>query len=226
MLVRHDPFGRVDRFFDDLFRRLSTGPSAQFEVQRTGDGVQITLELPGVRPEDIELSVERNLLTVRAQRSVRGPRGQESTTFTREVLLSDGLDPDKVSASFEHGVLEIEVPARADVRPRMVDIVNRGTSASIPTSSSGTREPAGPAVEEMGMPGTQAFQPSGEMTAPVPVDEDDRRAEQPAKPAKAKRAAKAAPAAKASGAAEAPAKPVKSAGAKPVKSAGAKRATR
>lgn len=139
MLIRHDPFNRLDRMADELWRRMAAGPAAgSLHVHRDQDGVEITLDLPGVEPDGIEVTVERNLLTIRAERRARGRSAlggevQRSETLTREVMLGDSLDSDGATARFEHGVLTIEVPARSDVHPRRLDISGSGGSTPIPT---------------------------------------------------------------------------------------------
>jgi HSP20 family protein len=147
MLVRQDPFRRLDHMTDDLWRRLGGQVTMAMDVTRHDDGIEISMDVPGVRPDDIELSVERNVLTVRAERRPRHDDGEPITqersvgVIVREVMLGDSLDAEGISASYEHGVLTIAVPSRPDASPRKIEIETGATTGAIdaPSSESGRR---------------------------------------------------------------------------------------
>lgn len=168
MIIRNDPFTRLDRLAEELWRRVAgAGQSATVEVHRDSDGVEISIDLPGVQPDGIDVSVERNLLTVRAERRVRlrgadGRIEERSSTFSREVMLGDSLDSDQAEASFEHGVLTITVPARADVSPRKLDVrVAGGERQSIDTDTRSDTAGAGSSGPGPWGPGASGSGPSG-----------------------------------------------------------------
>ena len=178
MLIRHDPFQRLDRLSDSLWRRLAAESSSALQVHRDADGVEITLDLPGVQPDDIEVSVERNLLTIRASRVGRGRaaaggEASRSEVMTREVMIGDSLDSDRASASFEHGVLTIEIPARGDRSPRKLDITTSSAGPTpVPTTSasSATADAAGHDRADVATPtapasGTESTSPTTEGSA-------------------------------------------------------------
>jgi HSP20 family protein len=103
------------------------------DAWREGDAFLIEFDLPGVAPESIDLDVERNVLTVRAERVARNgdwemlaserPRG----VFSRQLVLGDNLDLDRIEASYEGGVLRLTVPVAEKAKPRKIQI---GTSES------------------------------------------------------------------------------------------------
>jgi HSP20 family protein len=131
MLMRTDPFRDLDRLTQTLLGSLgtSTHPATMpLDAWRDGDEFVVELDLPGVSPSTIDIDVERNVLTVKAERPVRAndaqlisaerPRG----VFSRQLFLGDALDTEKVSASYEQGVLTLRIPVAEKARPRKVEI--------------------------------------------------------------------------------------------------------
>lgn len=200
MLIRHDPFQRFNALSESLWRRLAAEQGSAMQVHRDADGVEISLDLPGVQPDDIEVSVERNLLTVRASRVARGRsaaggEASRSEVVTREVMIGDSLDSDRASASFENGVLTIEIPARGDRSPRKLDIA---TSSSGPTPVATSGGDAAPAVEARASESEMGAENASAAAAPAEGASKKAAARKPpAKKAPAKKAAgKKAPAKK------------------------------
>jgi HSP20 family protein len=123
-----DPFRELDRLTDRLLSTL--GPSAMpMDAYRKGDALYLRMDLPGVKPDDIELTVERNVLTVRVERpdveaddvevlASECPHG----TFTRQLRLGDNLDTDKLQAEYDAGVLSIRIPFAEEAKPRRIQI--------------------------------------------------------------------------------------------------------
>jgi HSP20 family protein len=147
-LMGFDTFRDVDRVFEQAMganRQLRPMP---IEAFRHGDEYIVAIDLPGVARDDIEVRVERNMVTVRAQRRpMRGPddevliderpRGE----FMRQLYLGDSLDTQRVKAEFTDGVLVLKVPVDESSKPRTVSIepssVDTSTtesSASVPVS--------------------------------------------------------------------------------------------
>ena len=130
MMIRTDPF----QVFDQLTRQLTgpwTGPTAMpMDAYRSGDDFVVSFDLPGVDPEAIDVSVERNVLTVKAERPGLtvgdGDQVQISErpqgTFTRQVFLDDNLDADRIEASYEAGVLRLRIPIAEQAKPRKIEI--------------------------------------------------------------------------------------------------------
>jgi HSP20 family protein len=130
MMIRTDPF----QVFDQLTRQLTgpwAGPGAMpVDAYRSGDDFVVAFDLPGVDPESIDVSVERNVLTVKAERPglTIGGEGRVQIserpqgTFSRQVLLGDNLDTDRIDASYEAGVLKLRIPVAEQAKPRKIEI--------------------------------------------------------------------------------------------------------
>ena len=100
-------------------------------------------DLPGVRPDSIDLTVENNVLTVKAERQWWPEDGAEvlarertQGTFSRQVLLGEALDPDRIDANYDHGVLRVTIPVAEKAKPRKVEI-HTGDTQAVEVSSSG-----------------------------------------------------------------------------------------
>ena len=124
MFTRYDPF----RFGDGLFGGPSR-PWTPMDAVRKGDLVELRFDLPGVRPDSIDLTVERNVLTVRAERSWSPDehadvlaRELPHGAFSRRVRLGEALDSARVEAHYDDGVLRVTVPVAETAKPHKVEI--------------------------------------------------------------------------------------------------------
>jgi HSP20 family protein len=129
MLIRYDPFRRADRFADGVFGNLARAPWMPMDAVRKDDHVELLFDLPGVRPDSIDLTVERNVLTVKAERHWSPEEGanvvaRERThgTFSRQVRLGEALDAAHVEAHYDDGVLRVTVPVAETAKPHKVEI--------------------------------------------------------------------------------------------------------
>ena len=131
MLMRStDPFRDFDRLAQQLLGAGTTSrPTVMpMDAWRQGDSFVVEFDLPGVRPETLDINVERNVLTVRAERpSAGGDRetlAAERPTglFSRQLVLGDDVDLEHVKASYEAGVLRLTIPVAEKVKPRKVEI--------------------------------------------------------------------------------------------------------
>jgi HSP20 family protein len=131
MLVRTDPFRELDRLSQQVFGTLGTvaRPSGMaIDAWREGEEFVVEFDLPGVDPATVDLDIERNVLTVRAERPAlkndgevlvaERPRG----VFSRQLILGDNLDTDKVTASYHAGVLTLRIPVAEKAKPRKIAI--------------------------------------------------------------------------------------------------------
>ena len=132
MLLRFDPFRELDRAFDDL-SRATRAPGIPMDAVRHGDRVFVNFDLPGVDPESIDLTVERNVLSVKAQRQRQQKEGVETViserpmgTFSRQLFLGDTLDTDKLEATYENGVLTLRIPVSDRAKPRKISVGSGG----------------------------------------------------------------------------------------------------
>lgn len=140
---RPSPFGEMmtlrqamDRLFDDEyrpFRWLSggpDGPALPLDVTTTADTLTIEAALPGINPDDVDITVENGTVTI-SGRTAEERKGEEGSyvlqeirrgTFSRTVTLPQGLEPDKAEATFENGILRLEIPKAEQVKPRQIKI--------------------------------------------------------------------------------------------------------
>ena len=137
MLLRNtDPFRDLDRLTQQLLGTPSRPAVMAMDAWREGDSFVIEFDLPGVAAESIDLDVERNVLTVRAERVARNgdwellaserPRG----VFSRQLVLGDNLDLERIEAGYEGGVLRLVVPVAEKAKPRKIAIDTGSTAAS------------------------------------------------------------------------------------------------
>jgi HSP20 family protein len=137
MLLRTtDPFRDFDRLANQVLGTTNRPAVMPMDAWRQGDVFQIEFDLPGVSLDAIDLDVERNVLTVRAERVGRNgdwemlaserPRG----VFSRQLVLGDNLDLDQIEAYYDAGVLRLSIPVAERAKPRKIEV------------SSGSTEPA------------------------------------------------------------------------------------
>jgi HSP20 family protein len=131
MLMRTDPFRELDRLAQQVrgAQGTTTHPAAMpMDAWREDDRFVVEFDLPGVDPSDLDLDVERNVLTVTAERPSPGgdhefvaaerPRG----VFSRQLVLGDNLDLERVDASYEAGVLCLRIPIAEKAKPRKIKV--------------------------------------------------------------------------------------------------------
>ena len=136
MLMRTDPFRELDRLTQQVFGNSSgtwSRPTAMpMDAYRVGDEFVVAFDLPGVSPDAIELDVERNVLTVKAERRptletehvemqvAERPLGM----FSRQLFLGDTLDAENISAHYDSGVLTLRIPVAPQAKPRKIEITH------------------------------------------------------------------------------------------------------
>ncbi|MFF2999555.1 Hsp20/alpha crystallin family protein [Streptomyces sp. NPDC057950] len=137
MLMRTDPFRELDRIAQHLMGPGTwSRPSAMpMDAYRDGDQYVIAFDLPGIDPDALDIDVERNMLTVRAERRplARSESAQTELSerplgvFSRQVVLADTLDTERIAADYEAGVLTLRIPIAERARPRKISV--RATGA-------------------------------------------------------------------------------------------------
>ena len=134
MLMRTDPLREFDRFAQQAFSgspgTWSWPAPMPMDAWRHGDEFVVEFDLPGVDPSAVELSVERNTLSVKAER--RPTHREEGTetiaserplgVYSRQLFLGDSLDTDNISASYDSGVLRLRIPIAEKAKPRTISI--------------------------------------------------------------------------------------------------------
>jgi HSP20 family protein len=129
MLIRTDPFRDLDRLTQQLFSTASRPTAMPMDAYRKGQEFYVHFDLPGVNAESIDLTVEHNVLTVKAERSNVVSDNVDmivserpSGTFSRQLLLGEGLDADNVRADYSAGVLTLIIPVHEAPKPRKLSI--------------------------------------------------------------------------------------------------------
>jgi HSP20 family protein len=144
MLLQNSPFRDLDSLFD-LTRSGSAGRAMPMDAYRRDDNVWVHIDLPGVAADSIDISVERNVLTVTAERSTAREEGdrfylaeRHRGTFRRQVNLGEGLDADGIEADYHDGVLTLRVPVSQQAKPRKIEIRNASLDADPALETSAT----------------------------------------------------------------------------------------
>jgi HSP20 family protein len=139
MLMRSDPFQNLDRLTQQLFGTTARPAVMPMTAYRKGDTFHLNFDLPGVDPDSIDLQVERNVLTVHAERQVPEPDqvveliADECPTgvFTRQVFLGDTLDTEHIQADYDRGTLRLQIPVHESAKPRKVQVSGSNTPQQI-----------------------------------------------------------------------------------------------
>jgi HSP20 family protein len=141
MLMRTDPFRELDRFTQQLFGQNGTWsrPAVMpMDAYREGEEFVVHFDLPGVDPSTVDLNVERNVLTVKAERThsygddvelqvAERPRG----VFSRQLFLGETLNTDNIQATYDAGVLTLRIPIAEKAKPRKIEISAAGAPKQI-----------------------------------------------------------------------------------------------
>jgi len=148
MLMRFDPFRELDRLTQPGWTG-ARAPMMPMDAYRDGEQFFVHLDLPGIDPSTIDLTVEKNVLTVSAERRWARSEGAQVVvserpqgSFTRQLFLGEGLDADRIDARYENGVLSITIPVAEQAKPRKVAISQgaAGAQAIEATASEGSGE--------------------------------------------------------------------------------------
>lgn len=135
MLMRFDPLRELDR----LVQQTNGGdrlPVMPMDAYRHDDRFLVHFDVPGVDPSSIELTVEKDVLTVSAERRWQPAEGDQvlvaerpQGSFSRQLFLGEGLDADRIEASYDNGVLSVTIPVAERAKPRRVEISSGGSKA-------------------------------------------------------------------------------------------------
>ena len=135
MLVMNSPFREMDALFDQFAGRSSTSSIPMDAYRRDGD-VCVPLDLPGIAADSLDVSVERNVLTVSGERVWQRQEGDQlylaerrRGAFRRQVTLGDGLDTEAIEADYSDGVLTLRIPVAEKAQPRKISIGTGGDSS-------------------------------------------------------------------------------------------------
>lgn len=129
MLMRTDPFRDLDRFTAQVFGTPARPAAMPIDAFRSGDTFIVEFDMPGVSADSIDLTVERNVLTVHARRERQNAEAVELIvaersfgTFSRQLFLGESLDTERITATYTDGVLRLEIPVAEQAKPRKVAV--------------------------------------------------------------------------------------------------------
>ena len=128
MLMRTDPFRDLDRFTQQVSGTAARPAVMPMDAWRDGEEFVVEFDLPGINEESLDLDIERNVVTVRAERPDVDPGREMLATerprgvFSRQLVLGDNLDTDRIEASYDGGVLRLRIPAAERAKARKIEI--------------------------------------------------------------------------------------------------------
>jgi len=138
MLMRSDPFRDLDRLTQQVLGTRTRPAGMPMDAYREGDQFVINFDLPGVNASSVDLTVEKNVLTVSAERQWQPGENQQVVAaerpqgnFSRQLFLGENLDAERVEARYENGVLTVVIPVAERAKPRKVEIASGDSAKAI-----------------------------------------------------------------------------------------------
>jgi len=143
-VLRYDPFRDFDRLADQLLGQARGAPrSFPMDAYRRGDEFHVELDLPGVDASSIDVTVEQSVLTIRAERRFETRENDDVVVserpqgvFSRQLLLSQALDTEKLQAQYVDGVLRLTIPVAEQAKPRRIEVSHAGAPRTIEGTAS------------------------------------------------------------------------------------------
>jgi HSP20 family protein len=131
MLMRTDPFRDLDRFTQHVLGTAARPAVMPMDAWREGDAFFVEFDLPGIDQDSLDLDIERNVVTFRAQRPAVDPNREMLATerprgvFSRQLVLGENLDTERIEATYREGVLRLQIPVAERAKPRKIAITTR-----------------------------------------------------------------------------------------------------
>jgi HSP20 family protein len=129
MAMNFDPFRELDRMASALLQTTQGPRVMPMDLYRDGDHYVLSADLPGIDPGSVDIDVDGQLLTIRAERTLRGREGvkwlaheRQSGSFLRQLSLGQGVDTENISATYENGVLSVTIPVSERAKPRKIEV--------------------------------------------------------------------------------------------------------
>jgi HSP20 family protein len=128
MLMRTDPFRELDRFAQQVLGTAARPAAMPMDAWRQGDEFFVEFDLPGINEESLDIDIERNVVTVRAERAAVDPNREMLAAerprgvFSRQLVLGDNLDTERIEASYREGVLRLRIPVAERAKPRKITV--------------------------------------------------------------------------------------------------------
>ncbi|AZC13291.1 Hsp20/alpha crystallin family protein [Microbacterium sp. ABRD28] len=128
-MATYDPFRDLDRLATSFFDARRGPRRMPMDLYRDGDHYVLTADLPGIDPGSVDIDVDGQLLTIRAERTLSAGDGvkwitreREAASFVRQLNLGQGIDTDRIAASYSNGVLSVTIPVSEKAKPRKIEV--------------------------------------------------------------------------------------------------------
>jgi HSP20 family protein len=128
MLMRTDPFRELDRFAEQILGTAARPAVMPMDAWRDGEEFVVEFDLPGINADTLDIDIERNVVTVRAERPAVDPNREMLATerprgvFSRQLVLGENLDTERIAASYQEGVLRLNIPVAEKAKPRKISV--------------------------------------------------------------------------------------------------------
>jgi HSP20 family protein len=164
----------IDRLFDDTFARTGGSFTPAVDIKENDNEIRLDLELPGMRPEDVEITAENGVLTVRGEKQEERKEGDDNRyqviervygTFLRTFQLPQGVDADQIKAEFNNGVLSLHIPKAALPQPKRIEIggsVDQRQQAAVGSGSVSNQQSTGNQQSKTNQQSTGSQQSTGQ----------------------------------------------------------------
>ncbi|GAA2010791.1 Hsp20/alpha crystallin family protein [Microbacterium ulmi] len=147
-MATYDPFRDLDRLASSLFDTRRGPRRMPMDLYRDGDHYVLTADLPGVDPGSVDIDVDGQLLTIRAERTLTEGDGvkwitreREAASFLRQLNLGQGIDTERIAASYTNGVLSVTIPVSEKAKPRKIEVVSDAGASTITTHETDAPQP-------------------------------------------------------------------------------------
>ena len=138
MLMRTDPFRELDRLAQQVLGTVARPAAMPMDAWQEDKEFVVAFDLPGVKADSVDLDIERNVLTVKAERP--DPAGKDTEmiaserprgVFSRQLILGDTLEVENIKATYDAGVLTLRIPVGEKAQPRKIQIETKGSKHEI-----------------------------------------------------------------------------------------------
>ncbi|OBK26673.1 Hsp20/alpha crystallin family protein [Mycobacterium asiaticum] len=136
MLMRSDPFRNLDRFTEQVLGTAARPAVMPMDAWREGERFVVEFDLPGIDADSLDIDIERNVVTVRAERPKVDPNREMLATerprgvFSRQLVLGENLDTERIEATYREGVLSLQIPVAEKAKPRKITVERGGNNGS------------------------------------------------------------------------------------------------
>ena len=144
-MATHDPFREFARFASSLLDPRRAPRRMPMDLYRDGDHYVLNADLPGIDPGSVDIDVDGQLLTIRAERSLSSKEGvkwitreRDGASFLRQLSLGQGVDTARISATYNNGVLSVTIPVSEKAKPRKIEVVTEGSAPTVQAHESGS----------------------------------------------------------------------------------------